>query len=101
MEINRISVSEVHARSVSALGLDSSALELSSTEAIAEALRRAASFRCPCTAATLVASVVDPLRGLVSDLDATKTLVEGTLEAVVAHGDILEEPDVEETSPNS
>ena len=70
-------------------------------EAIAEALRRAASFRCPCTAATLVANVVDPLRGLVNDLDATKTLVEGTLEAVVAHGDILEEPDVEESSPNS
>src|SRR5262249_27467752 len=38
--------------------------------------------------------------GLVNDLDATKILVEEILEAVVAHGDILEEPDVEEGSPN-
>jgi hypothetical protein len=87
-------------RSVTALGLDGSALDLTSTEAIAEALRRAANFRCPCAAATLVGSVLEPMRGLVDDLDATKILVEEILEAVVAHGDILEEPDVEGSSPN-
>src|SRR5258707_15843277 len=101
MGVTRIAASEVHARSVTALGLDSTVLDLTSTEAIAEALRRAANFRCPCTGATLVRSVVEPLRGLVDDLDATKILVEETLEAVVAHGDILEEPEVDATSPNS
>lgn len=101
MEIKRISAPQVHERSVVALGLDSDALDLLSVEAISEALRRAASSRCPCTAATLVTSVVEPLRGLTSDLTTAKTLVEDTLEAVVAHGDILEEPDVEETLPNS
>jgi len=101
MGLARITASEVHERSVTALGLDGNVLDLTSTEAIAEALRRVANFRCPCTAPTLVGSVVEPLRGMVSDLDAIKILVEETLEAVVAHGDILEEPDVEDSSPTS
>src|SRR5205809_966457 len=101
MEIKRISAAEVHARSVAALGLDSNALDLLSTEAISEALRRAARFQCPCTAPTLVASVVEPLRALISDMDAAKALVEEVLEAVVAHGDIVEEPEVEETPGTS
>jgi hypothetical protein len=101
MEIKRISAAEVHARSVGALGLDSDTLDLLSTEAIAEALRRAARFRCPCTGPTLVATVVEPLRALISDTDATKALIEEVLEAVVAHGDIVEEPEVEETSGTS
>ena len=101
MGVTRITASEVHGRSVNALGLDGTVLDLTSTEAIAEALRRVANFRCPCTAPTLVGNVVEPLRGLVGDLDAIKIQVEETLEAVIAHGDILEEPDVEESSPIS
>jgi hypothetical protein len=46
------------------LALDPSALDLTSIEAIAGALRRAASFLCPCGAATLVRTVVRPLQGL-------------------------------------
>jgi hypothetical protein len=98
MGLAKLSANEVNALSVTALGLDGTALDLTSPEVIAEGLRRAASFRCPCTAATLVRSVVEPLRGLVSDLDATRDLVEKTLESVVAHGDILEERELDETS---
>jgi hypothetical protein len=87
---------EVHAQKVAELGLDPSAVDLTSIEAIAGALRRAASFLCPCAAATLVRGVVRPLRGLVDDLEAVKALVEDTLEAVIAHGDILEHRDVEQ-----
>lgn len=94
--MRRLTVAEVHEQKVAELGLDPSALDLTSIEAIAGALRRAASFLCPCAPATLVRSVVRPLRGLAEDLDAVKVLVEETLEAMIAHGDILEHRDVEE-----
>lgn len=81
-------------RKVEELGLDPGAVDLTSIEAIACTLRRTASCLCPCTGPTLVRNVVRPLRGLVDDLDATKTLVEDTLEVLIAHGDILEHKDV-------
>lgn len=90
-----LTAAEVHARKVTELGLDSSAVDLASVEAVAGALRRAASFLCPCTALTLVRGVVRPMRGLVQELDAFRGLVEETLEAMIAHGDIHEYRDVE------
>jgi hypothetical protein len=93
--MRQLSAAEVHAQKVAELGLDPSALDLASVEAVAGALRRAASFLCPCTASTLVRGVVRPTRGLVQDLDAFKELVEETLEAMMAYGDILEHRDVE------
>ncbi len=96
--MRRLTAAEVHAQKVTDLGLDSSALDLTSVEALAGALRRTASFLCPCTAATLVRGVVRPLRGLVENIEGTKGIVEETLEAMIAHGDILEQRDVEESS---
>jgi hypothetical protein len=93
--MRRLSASDVHAQKVAELGLDPSALDLTSTEAIAGALRRAASFLCPCTAPTLVRGVVGPLRGLVDNLDGIKSLIEETLEAMIAHGDLLEHRDIQ------
>jgi len=93
--MKQLSAAQVHAQKVAELGLDPSALDLTSTEAIAGALRRAASSLCPCTAPTLVRDVVRPLRGLVDDLEAIKSIVEETLEAMIAHGDILEHRDIE------
>lgn len=93
--MRRLRADEVQAQKVVELGLDPGALDLTSVEAIAGALRRAASFLCPCSAPTLVRSVVRPLRGLVADLTPIKGLVEETLEALIAHGDILEHRDVE------
>ncbi len=93
--MRRLSAEEVHAQKVVELGLDASALDLTSVEAVGGSLRRAASFLCPCTAPTLVRGVVGPLRGLVGDLDAIKVLVEDTLDAMIAHGDILEHRDIE------
>lgn len=92
--MKRLTATEVHARKVAELGLDPTVVDLTSTEAIAGALRRAASFFCPCAAATLVRGVVRPLRGLVENLDVVKGIVEETLEAMIAHGDILEHRDV-------
>ena len=96
MDMRRLAAMEVHALKVAELGLDSTAVDLTSVEAIAGALRRMASLLCPCSKATLVRDVVCPLRGLVNDFKAFKDTVEETLDAMIAHGDILEHRDVEE-----
>lgn len=96
VDMRRLSVAEVHEQKIAELGLDPNALDLTSIEGIAGALRRTASFLCPCTAPTLIRGVVRPLRGLVDDLEAVKAVVEDTLDAMIAHGDILEYDDVEE-----
>jgi len=92
--MRQITAMDVHARKVAELGLDATAVDLTSIEAVAGALRRAASFLCPCAAATLIRSVVRPLRGLVNDIDVVRSLVEETLEALIAHGDILEQREI-------
>lgn len=94
--MRQLTATEVHATSVEELGLDPTALDLTSIEALAGALRRTASFLCPCAATTLVRGVVRPLRGLVDDLDAVKGLVEDTLEAMIAYGDIHEHRELRE-----
>src|SRR5208337_3027481 len=95
--MKRITATEVHAKKVAELGLDPDGLDLTSTEAIAGAIRRLAGFLCPCTASTLARGIVRPLLGLVDDLDAIKERVETIIEAVIAHGDLLEEQDFRET----
>jgi hypothetical protein len=99
--MRRLTAKEVHAQKIRELGLDPDALDLTTPEGLAGALRRAASYLCPCSAATLVRAVVRPLRGLVPDLDKAKELVEGTLEAMSSHGDVLEQPEVQDGSPSA
>jgi hypothetical protein len=91
--MRQLTAAEVHAQKITELGLDPTALDLTSIEGISCALRRAASFLCPCSATTLVRGVLRPLRGLVPDLDAFKEVAEDTLEAMIAHGDIIEQRD--------
>lgn len=88
--MRRLTTKEVHEHKVAELGLDPSALDLTSIEAIAGALRRTASYLCPCSSVTLVRAAVRPLRGLVDDLDTLRDRAEETLEAMVATGDLLE-----------
>jgi len=99
--MRRLNAKEVHAQKIRELGLDPEALDLTTPEGLAGALRRAASYLCPCSAATLVRAVVRPLRGLVPDLDKAKEMVEATLEAMTSHGDMLEQPDVQEGAPSA
>src|SRR5262245_53649220 len=94
MDMKQISARDIHARKVAELGLDSTAVDLASVEAVAGSLRRVASFLCPCSAATLIRSVVRPLRGLVDDMDLMRNLLEDTLEALIAHGDLLEQREI-------
>ena len=90
-----LTAEEVHAQKIRELGLDPETLDLTTPEGLAGALRRAASYLCPCSAATLVRAVVRPLRGLVPDLDKAKEFVYETLEAIIAHGDVLEQPEAQ------
>lgn len=93
--MRQLSAASLRAQKVAELGLDPNEFDLTSVEAIAGALRRGAGFLCPCTAPSLVRYVVHPLRALVDDLSAIKESVEQTLEAMIAHGDILEHRDIE------
>lgn len=99
--MRRLTVGEVHARKIRELGLDPESLDLTTPEGLAGALRRAASYLCPCSAATLVRAVVRPLRGLVPDMEQAKELVEVTLEAMISHGDVLEQPELQDDSPTT
>lgn len=99
--MRRLTPGEVHAQKIRELGLDPEALDLTTPEGLAGALRRAASYLCPCSGATLVRAVVRPLRGLVPDMEQAKELVEATLEAMISHGDVLEQPELQEGSPTA
>lgn len=99
--MRQLTPGELHALKVAELSLDSSAVDLTSVEALAGALRRAASFLCPCTAPTLIRAVVQPLRGLVDDLEAARVSAEDILEAAVSHGHILEQRDVASGAANT
>src|SRR6188768_4093930 len=99
--MRQLTIEEVHAQKIRALGLAPEALDLTTPEGLAGALRRAAGYLCPCSASTLVRAVVRPLRGLVRDLERSKELVEDTLDAMVAHGDLLEEIEVQAAPPSS
>ncbi len=88
---------EVQSEMVERLGMDPSILDLTTVEAIAAAIRRAAGLYCPCSPATLVRAVLKPLEGIIDDDSALQELIENTLDAIVAHGDLLEARDVSNT----
>jgi len=90
MGMKALTASEVHAQAVSALGLDPSAIDLTAIEAIAAAIRRVASLRCPCPERSLINAVLTPLDGLVEEKDKVQQIVEETLESLISYGDLLE-----------
>lgn len=94
MVMRWLTAEQVHAQKVTELGLDPTSLNLATQEGIAGALRRSAGYLCPCSPSSLVRAVVRPLRGLVPNLDEVTEMTEATLEAMIAHGDILEQSEV-------
>ena len=100
MVMRVLTPAEVSAESVEKLGLDRTLLDLTSVEAIACALRRAAGFLCPCSSRTLIKAVFEPLRGVHVQTDSLPLVVE-TLEAVVAQGDLLELRDATQEAAGS
>ena len=100
MDIRRLRPEELSHRKVAELGLDPDRFQLTSVEAIAAAIRRAATFLCPCTELSMVRSIINPLRDLVEDHDSLKARVKQTLSAMISHGDLLELEDFDLDSSN-
>lgn len=86
-----VTAADVQAVAVRRLGLDDAALDLTSIEAIAASLRRAAGFLCPCGPSTLRRAVARALDGVVPDNEQLSTLIESTLEAMIGFGDLIEQ----------
>lgn len=63
---------------------------LNSPEVLASAIRRAASFLCPCSARSIISAVTNPLNYIVEDRDDLQTAVENALEEMIAIGDLQE-----------
>ena len=99
--MRRLTAGEVQGNKVGELGLDRNAFDLTSVEAVAASLRRSASHLCPCAATTLVRAVADPLRGLVEETEDVRGRVRETLEALIAHGDLIEHRDIEDPAPST
>lgn len=92
MAVEAVTPADAVAHSVHALGLDHDAVDLTSVEAIAASLRRAASFLSPVAPGLLVRAVDEALACLPGYSDETRPVVEATLNAVVLYGDLLELP---------
>jgi hypothetical protein len=91
--LDRLAPSQVRTEVVGALGLDPCAFGLTSTEVLAAAMRRAASFLCPATPRALIAAVVEALDGLSgSSADDLRQQLEPLIEILVAYGDLMELP---------
>lgn len=75
---------------VDQLGLDGDAVALDSPEALAAALRRAASFLCPTGPGRLITAVEKTVRELVDPGDGMRAELETVLDAIIGYGDLLE-----------
>jgi hypothetical protein len=90
MVMKRLIKSEVHAIGTAALGLDPSAVDLTSVECIAASLRRAASFLCPCSSRTLIDVVYHSLLEMQESSNDLRAIIDDTLVAMIAYGDLVE-----------
>lgn len=89
-----LSIRELDEAAVRELGLDSDALDLTSPEALAAYLRYTASFLAPCPPNKLVQTTLRSLRGIREREDGLQEEVVDALDAIVAHGDLIEQQTV-------
>jgi hypothetical protein len=92
MGVERLEPIAVAGEAVASLSLNSAEVNLASPEALAAALRRAASFLCPTTPRALVRAVTEVLAGLPGFADDSESQVEALVQSLVSYGDLLELP---------
>ena len=90
MDVRLASPREVAGSAVRALGLEETSLDIFSLEALAAALRRAASFLCPAAPGQIVRSVSEVLIGLPGWGEETVPELKDTMRALVGYGDLVE-----------
>src|SRR5439155_2851821 len=87
-----VSAAEVRDMTLLRMGFPPRIVNASSDAPLASLLRRTAAFLCPCPRRTLTDSVVQSLVGLLAESEsaALQENLDEVLEAMVAHGDLLE-----------
>jgi len=88
--LRTISKDALQAETIAALGLSAISLRLDSCEVLAAALRRAASFLCPCPSKSLVDAVTQPLRYITQSGDDLTATVREVVEELIVIGDLQE-----------
>lgn len=89
MEFSAVSIEEVQAASIRALGLDDQLFVLEYPEAVTASIRRAASFLCPTTPRAIVDAVLEVLTPVVPDPPKRDDLME-LVDQMISTGDLLE-----------
>lgn len=90
MTVVVMSADECEALALSTLGLADAGFAITSTEAIAASLRRAASFLCPCPPRRIVDAVLEVIRPLAPEDVLKRHDVMTVLDLIVAGGDLVE-----------
>ena len=93
MGLRILSSADVRTRTCEVLGVADP--DLTSDEALAAALRRAAGLRCPCAPATLRQAMEESLRGLVDSVVLSERVGEA-MKGLIASGDLQEHWDEDE-----
>jgi hypothetical protein len=88
-----VTASEVEALSVERLGLDPTAVDFQSTEALAALIRHTASIRCPCSGRELTRTVEHLLEPLATGSAVLNERVSNAIDGVVSYGDLIEVSD--------
>ena len=94
MMITRIAATEVLANCRRTLGIPESHETGLGDAMLAALVRRSAGVHCPCSRATLRASVVECTRGLPANYESLPDAVDDTIEGLIVGGDLLELNDV-------
>lgn len=90
MTLSGLTPDDASALAVQTLGMDPELLDLTSVEALAASLRRAASFMCPTTPSRLIDSVLDTIRPLTGGVKPSREEVAELLDLLISSGDMLE-----------
>ena len=92
--IARVTATDVLAGCRHTLGMPSGQNVVLDDALLAALTRRSAGIHCPCSRATLRASLLECLHGLPTDYDSLPEAVERVIEALIVSGDLLELADV-------
>ena len=92
--INRIGVTEVLAGCRRTLGLPDDQETALDDAMLAALTRRSAGVHCPCSRATLRASLIECTRGLPANYESLPDAINDAIEALIVGGDLLELNDV-------